>query len=163
MVFWELRFGCLKVKFYRNRLFIFLFMLSPKRTKYRKYHRGRMRGSKTRGNEICFGNFGLKALEPTWITSRQIEAARRTITRYTKRGAKLWIRIFPDKTVTARAAESRMGSGKGAVDYWVAVVKPGTILFEIGSVPEEVARAALNLAAYKLPIKTKFIIKDNIN
>ena len=115
-------------------------MLSPKRTKYRKYHRGRMRGTKTRGNEICFGNFGLQALEPTWITSRQIEAARRTITRYTKRGASLWIRIFPDKTVTARAAESRMGSGKGAVDYWVAVVKPGTILFEIGSVPEEVAQ-----------------------
>ncbi len=138
-------------------------MLSPKRTKYRKYHRGRMRGTKTRGNEICFGNFGLQALEPTWITSRQIEAARRTITRYTKRGAKLWIRIFPDKTVTARAAESRMGSGKGAVDYWVAVVKPGTIIFEIGSVPEEVARAALNLAAYKLPIKTKFIIKETIN
>jgi len=138
-------------------------MLSPKRTKYRKYHRGRMRGTKTRGNEICFGKFGLQALEPTWITSRQIEASRRTITRYTKRGASLWIRIFPDKTVTARAAESRMGSGKGAVDYWVAVVKPGAIIFEISSVPEEVARAAFNLAAYKLPIKTKFIIKDNIN
>ncbi len=122
-----------------------------------------MRGIKTRGNEICFGNYGLQALEPTWITSRQIEAARRTISRYTKRGAKLWIRIFPDKTVTARAAESRMGSGKGAVEYWVAVVKPGTIIFEIGSVPEELARGALNLAAYKLPIKTKFIIKDNIN
>ena len=136
-------------------------MIRQKRTKYRKYHRGRMKETKTRGNEICFGNFGLQALEPTWITSRQIEAARRTITRYTKRGASLWIRIFPDKTVTARAAESRMGSGKGAVDYWVAVVKPGTILVEIGSVPEEVARAALNLAAYKLPIKTKFIIKDN--
>jgi large subunit ribosomal protein L16 len=122
-----------------------------------------MRGTKTRGNEICFGKFGLQALEPTWITSRQIEASRRTITRYTKRGASLWIRIFPDKTVTARAAESRMGSGKGSVDYWVAVVKPGTIIFEIGSVPEEVARAAFNLAAYKLPIKTKFIIKDNID
>jgi len=138
-------------------------MLSPKRTKYRKYNRGRMRGTKVRGNEICFGDYGLKALEPTWITSRQIEAARRTITRYTKRGAKLWIRIFPDKTVTARAAESRMGSGKGAVDYWVAVVKPGTMIFEVKGVPEEVARAALNLAAYKLPIKTKFIIKDSIN
>jgi large subunit ribosomal protein L16 len=138
-------------------------MLSPKRTKYRKYHRGRMKGTKTRGNEICFGKFGLQALEPTWITSRQIEASRRTITRYTKRGASLWIRIFPDKTVTARAAESRMGSGKGSVDYWVAVVKPGTIIFEISAVPEEVARAAFNLAAYKLPIKTKFIIKDNIN
>ena len=138
-------------------------MLSPKRTKYRKYHRGRMRGRKTRGNEICFGSFGLQALEPTWITSRQIEASRRAITRYTKRGASLWIRIFPDKTVTARAAESRMGSGKGAVDYWVAVVKPGTIIFEISSVSEEVARVALSLAAYKLPIKTKFITKDNIN
>nr|YP_009497515.1 ribosomal protein L16 [Biddulphia tridens]AWT40228.1 ribosomal protein L16 [Biddulphia tridens] len=136
-------------------------MLSPKRTKYRKYHRGRMRGKATRGNEISFGDYGLQALEPTWITSRQIEAARRTITRYTKRGASLWIRIFPDKTVTARAAESRMGSGKGAVDYWVTVVKPGTILFEIAAVPEEVARAALNLASYKLPIKTKFIIRNS--
>jgi large subunit ribosomal protein L16 len=137
-------------------------MLSPKRTKYRKYQRGRMRGKATRGNEISFGEYGLQALEPTWITSRQIEAARRTITRYTKRGASLWIRIFPDKTVTARAAESRMGSGKGAVEYWVATVKPGTILFEIGSVPEEIARGAFNLAAYKLPIKTKFISKTNI-
>jgi large subunit ribosomal protein L16 len=137
-------------------------MLSPKRTKYRKYHRGRMRGKATRGNEVTFGEYGLQALEPTWITSRQIEAARRTITRYTKRGASLWIRIFPDKTVTARAAESRMGSGKGAVDYWVATVKPGTILFEIASVPESVARGAFNLAAYKLPIKTKFIIRTNI-
>ena len=138
-------------------------MLSPKRTKYRKYHRGRMRGTKTRGNEICFGSYGLQALEPTWITSRQIEASRRTITRYTKRGASLWIRIFPDKTVTARAAESRMWSGKGSVDYSVAVVKPGTIILEISAVPEEIARAALSLAAYKLPIKTKFIIKDNID
>ena len=136
-------------------------MLSPKRTKYRKYHRGRMRGKATRGNEISFGKYALQALEPSWITSRQIEATRRTITRYTKRGASLWIRIFPDKTVTARAAESRMGSCKGAVDYWVATVKPGTILFEISSVPEEVARAAFNLAAYKLPIKTKFIIKKD--
>ena len=137
-------------------------MLSPKRTKYRKYHRGRMKGTATNGNVICFGDFALQALEPTWITSRQIEAARRTITRYTKRGAKLWIRIFPDKSVTARAAESRMGSGKGSVDYWVAVVKPGTILFEIGSVPEEVAKSAFSLASYKLPLKTKFIIKDTI-
>jgi large subunit ribosomal protein L16 len=138
-------------------------MLSPKRTKYRKYHRGRMGGKATRGNEVTFGEYGLQALEPTWITSRQIEAARRTITRYTKRGASLWIRIFPDKTVTARAAESRMGSGKGAVDYWVATVKPGTIIFEIGSVPEEVARGAFNLAAYKLPIKTKFIIRTKVD
>lgn len=137
-------------------------ILSPKRTKYKKYHRGRMRGKAVRGNEISFGNYALQALEPSWITSRQIESARRTITRYTKRGASLWIRIFPDKTVTARAAESRMGSGKGAVDYWVAVVKPGTILFEISSVPEEIARAAMNLAGYKLPIKTKFIIKNKI-
>ena len=134
-------------------------MLSPKRTKYRKYHRGHMRGKARRGNKIIFGQYGLQALEPTWITSRQIEAARRTITRYTRRGASLWIRIFPDKTVTARAAESRMGSGKGAVDYWVAVIKPGTILFEISSVSKEVAYGALNLAAYKLPIKTKFITR----
>ena len=137
-------------------------MLSPKRTKFRKFHRGRMRGKAVRGNQISFGNYALQALEPTWITSRQIEAARRTITRYTKRGASLWIRIFPDKSVTARAAESRMGSGKGTLDYWVAVIKPGTILFEIDSVPEETARAALRLAASKLPIKTKFISKSHI-
>lgn len=137
-------------------------LLSPKRTKYRKYHRGRMRGKATNGNKVCFGTYGLQALEPTWITSRQIEAARRTITRYTKRGASLWIRIFPDKSVTARAAESRMGSGKGTVDYWVAVVKPGTILFEIDSVPEAIAKKAFNLAAYKLPIKTKFIVRTGI-
>lgn len=134
-------------------------LLSPKRTKYRKYHRGRMRGKKTNGNKVCFGTYGLQALEPAWITSRQIEAARRTITRSTKRGASLWIRIFPDKSVTARAAESRMGSGKGAVDYWIAVVKPGTMMFEIDSVPEAVAQKAFNLAAYKLPIKTKFIVR----
>ena len=137
-------------------------LLSPKRTKYRKYHRGRMRGKATNGNKVCFGTYGLQALEPTWITSRQIEAARRAVTRYTKRGASLWIRIFPDKSVTARAAESRMGSGKGAVDYWVAVVKPGTILFEIDSVPEDVAQRAFTLAAYKLPIKTKFIVRNGI-
>ena len=135
-------------------------MLSPKRTKYRKYHRGNMKGKAKNGTTLCFGEFGLQAIEPAWITSRQIEAARRTITRYTKRGANLWIRIFPDKPVTARAAESRMGSGKGAVDYWVAVVKPGTILFEISSVPEEVAKAALNLASYKLPMNTKFVNKS---
>ena len=119
-----------------------------------------MKGKAVRGNEITFGKYGLQSLEPTWITSRQIEAARRTITRYTKRDASLWIRIFPDKTVTARAAESRMGSGKGAVDYWVALVKPGTILFEIDSVSEEIACGALNLAAYKLPMKTKIIIEN---
>ena len=137
-------------------------MLSPKRTKYRKFHRGRMRGKATRGNKVTFGDYGLQALEPTWITSRQIEATRRTITRYTKRGGKLWIKIFPDKTVTARAAESRMGSGKGSVDYWVAVIKPGTVLFEISGISKEVAQAAMKLAAYKLPIKTKFITKEGI-
>jgi len=134
-------------------------MLSPKRTKYRKFHRGRMRGKATRGNTVVFGDYGLQALEPSWITSRQIEATRRTITRYTKRGGKLWIKIFPDKTVTARAAESRMGSGKGAVDYWVATVKPGTVIFEMAGVSQETARAAMKLASYKLPIKTKFILK----
>nr|AWT38185.1 ribosomal protein L16 [Proboscia sp.] len=135
-------------------------MLSPVRTKFRKHHRGRLRGKASRGNEIIYGKYGLQALEPTWITSRQIEATRRTISRYTKRQASWRTRIFPDKTVTARAAESRMGSGKGAVDYWVATVKPGTILFELGGVPEEIARTAFKLAAYKLPIKTKFIIRD---
>ncbi len=137
-------------------------MLIPKRTKYRKFHRGRMRGKATRGNTITFGDYGLQALEPSWISSRQIEATRRTITRYTKRGGKIWIKIFPDKSVTARAAESRMGSGKGVVDYWVAVVKPGTVIFEISGVSEEVAKVAMKLAAYKLPIKTKFITKENI-
>jgi len=137
-------------------------MMSPKRTKYRKFHRGRMRGKATRGNTIAFGDYGLQALEPSWITSRQIEATRRTITRYTKRGGKLWIKIFPDKSVTARAAESRMGSGKGAVDYWVATVKPGTVIFELAGVPLEVAQVAMKLAAYKLPIKTKFITKEGL-
>ena len=138
-------------------------MLQPKRVKYRKVQKakGNMNGNSQRGHQLSNGTFGIKALEQDLLTSRQIEATRRTITRYTKRGASLWIRIFPDKTVTARAAESRMGSGKGAVDYWVATVKPGTILFEISSVPEEVARAAFNLAAYKLPIKTKFIIRND--
>ena len=137
-------------------------MLIPKRTKYRKFHRGRMRGKATRGNTITFGDYGLQALEPSWISSRQIEATRRTITRYTKRGGKIWIKIFPDKSVTARAAESRMGSGKGVVDYWVAVVKPGTVIFEISGVSVEVAKVAMKLAAYKLPIKTKFITKEDI-
>jgi len=137
-------------------------MLSPKRTKFRKFHRGRMRGIATRNNTIAFGNYALQALEPSWITSRQIEATRRTITRYTKRGGQLWIKIFPDKTVTARAAESRMGAGKGSVDYWVATVKPGTIIFEMDGVPEHVAPQALKLASYKLPIKTKFLIKNKV-
>lgn len=135
-------------------------MLSPKRTKFRKQHRGRLTGKASRGNKVSFGDFGLQAQEPTWLTSRQIEATRRTITRYTRRGGKLWITVFPDKPVTARAAESRMGSGKGAVDYWVAVIKPGTILFEIAGVSEDVARQAMKLASYKLPIKTKFVSKE---
>jgi large subunit ribosomal protein L16 len=137
-------------------------MLTPKRTKYRKFHRGRMKGKATRGNSIIFGDYGLQALEPAWITSRQIEATRRTITRNSKRGGKLWIKIFPDKSVTFRAAESRMGSGKGSVDHWVSVVKPGTVLFELSGVSEDVARTSMKLAAYKLPIKTKFIIRESI-
>jgi large subunit ribosomal protein L16 len=136
-------------------------MLSPKRTKFRKAHRGRMTGQASRGNKVNFGKYALQALEPSWITARQIEATRRSITRYTKRGGKLWIMVFPDKPVTARAAESRMGSGKGAVDYWVAVVKPGTILFELDGVPPQLAEQAMKIAAYKLPIKTKFIIKED--
>jgi len=132
-------------------------MLSPRRTKFRKQQRGRMRGQATRGNDLNFGDFALQALEPCWITSRQIEAARRAMTRYIRRGGKIWIRIFPDKPVTMRAAETRMGSGKGAPEYWVAVVKPGRVLFEIAGVSEEIAREAMRLAAFKLPIKTKFI------
>lgn len=134
-------------------------MLSPKRTKFRKQHRGRMKGAAYRNNKISFGEYALQAQEPSWLTSRQIEATRRTITRSIKRGGKLWITIFPDKPVTARAAESRMGSGKGAVDYWVAVVKPGTILFELAGVSPELAKNAMRLASYKLPIKTKFLMK----
>ena len=134
-------------------------MLSPKRTKFRKQHRGRLKGKASRGNTISFGDYAIQALEPTWLTSRQIEATRRTITRYTKRGGKLWITVFPDKPVTARAAESRMGSGKGSVEYWVAVVKPGRILFELSGVPLKLAKEAMRIASYKLPIKTKFLIK----
>lgn len=134
-------------------------MLSPKRTKFRKQHRGRMTGKASRGNKIAFGDYALQALEPVWLTSRQIEATRRTITRRVKRGGKLWIRVFPDKPVTARAAETRMGSGKGAPEYWVAVIKPGHILFEMNGVPLKTAQEAMNLASYKLPIKTKFIIR----
>lgn len=135
-------------------------MLSPKRTKFRKFQRGRLKGKATRGNKICFGDYAIQALEPTWITSRQIEATRRTITRYTKRGGKLWINIFPDKSISARAAESRMGSGKGAPDYWVAVVKPGRILFELSGVPETLAINALKTAAYKLPVKVKILVRE---
>jgi large subunit ribosomal protein L16 len=122
--------------------------------------RGRLKGKACRNNQLVHGEFGIQALEPVWLTSRQIEAVRRSITRYTKRSGKLWIKVFPDKTVTARAEESRMGSGKGAVDYWVVVIKPGNILFEIGGVPKEVATEALRLARYKLPIKTKVITKE---
>ena len=135
-------------------------MLQPKRMKYRKQFRGRMKGKAYRGAEIAFGDYGLQALEPAWITSRQIEAARRAIVRHVKRGGKLWIRIFPDKPVTKKPAETRMGSGKGSVDHYVAVVKPGRILFEISGVSEEVAREAFRLAAHKLPIKTQFVVKE---
>jgi large subunit ribosomal protein L16 len=136
-------------------------MLSPRRTKFRKQQRGRMRGLATRGSSLSFGEFGLQALEPTWITSRQIEASRRAMTRYIRRGGKIWIRIFPDKPITQRPAETRMGSGKGAPEFWVAVVKPGRILFEIAGVPEATAKEAMRLAQYKLPIKTKFITRES--
>jgi large subunit ribosomal protein L16 len=135
-------------------------MLSPKRTTFRKHHRGNLKGKATRGNTIAFGDFGLQALEPSWITSRQIESGRRVLTRYVRRGGKLWIRIFPDKPVTMRAAGSRMGSGKGNPEYWVAVVHPGKILYEIKGISESIARQALRIAAYKMPIKTKFIAKN---
>ena len=137
-------------------------MLLPKRTKYRKLHRGRMKGRAGRGNTLSFGEFGLQALEPCWMTSRQIEAARRAIVRHVKRGGKLWIRIFPDKPVTAKPAETRMGGGKGAVDHWVAVVKPGRMIFEISGVPEEAAREAMRLASHKLPIKTRFVNRQDL-
>lgn len=132
-------------------------MLMPKRVKYRKQMRGRMRGKATRGAEVSFGEYGLQALEPCWMTSRQIEAARRAIVRYVRRGGKVWIRVFPDKPVTAKPAETRMGSGKGSVDHWVAVIKPGRVLFEIAGVPEDSAKEAMRLAAHKLPIKSQFV------
>ena len=135
-------------------------MLSPRRTKFRKQHRGRMRGLAYRGSTLNFGDYALQATEPSWITSRQIEAARRAMTRYIKRGGKIWIRIFPDKPVTMRPAETRMGSGKGSPEFWVAVVKPGRIMFEMSGVSEAIAREAMRLAAQKLPIKTKFITRD---
>lgn len=134
-------------------------MLMPKRTKFRRHHRGNMKGHETRGVTVAFGEYGLQAQEPSWITSRQIEAARRAMTRHIKRGGKIWIRVFPDKPVTAKPAETRMGSGKGAPEYWVAVVKPGRILFEMNGVAEPIAREAMRLAAHKLPIKTKFIVR----
>ncbi|MFQ5341049.1 MAG: 50S ribosomal protein L16 [Anaerolineae bacterium] len=137
-------------------------MLQPKRLKYRKQFRGRMRGKAYRGSNVVFGEFALQAVEPSWLTSRQIEAARRAIVRHVKRGGKLWIRIFPDKPVTQKPAETRMGSGKGAVDHYVAVVKPGRIIFEIAGVSEPDAREAFRLAGHKLPIKTQFLAKDEV-
>ena len=137
-------------------------MLLPKRVKYRRVHRGRMKGAATRGNFISNGEYGLQALEPAWITSNQIEAARIAMTRFIKRGGQVWIKIFPDKPVTAKPAETRMGSGKGSPEYWVSVVKPGRVLFEMNGVSEDIAREALRLASHKLPIKTKFIKKENV-
>jgi large subunit ribosomal protein L16 len=136
-------------------------MLSPKRTKFRRPHRGNLKGKATRGNQISFGDFGLQALEPCWLTARQIEAGRRVLTRYVRRTGKLWIRIFPDKPVTVRPAETRMGSGKGSPDRWVAVIQPGKVLYEITGVPETIARRALKIASYKMPVKTKFLIKSS--
>jgi len=132
-------------------------MIMPKRVKYRKQMRGRLRGKAYRGSKVSFGDYGLQALEPCWMTSRQIESARRAIVRYVRRGGKLWIRVFPDKPVTAKAAETRMGSGKGSVDHWVAVIKPGRVIFEMTGVPEDVAKEAMRLASHKLPIKTQFV------
>ncbi|MGB9779939.1 50S ribosomal protein L16 [Caldanaerobacter sp.] len=135
-------------------------MLMPKRVKYRKQQRGRIKGNATRGNTLTYGEYGLQALEPGWITATQIEAARVAMTRYIKRGGKVWIKIFPDKPVTKKPAETRMGSGKGSPEFWVAVVKPGRVLFEIGGVSEDVAKEALRLAMHKLPIKTKFLKRE---
>ncbi|HHT62306.1 MAG: 50S ribosomal protein L16 [Bacillota bacterium] len=135
-------------------------MLIPKRVKFRRQHRGRMTGKANKGNYVAFGEYGLQALEPGWITSRQIEAARIAMTRFIKRGGKVWIKIFPHKPVTVKPAETRMGSGKGSPEYWVAVVKPGRILFELAGVSEEIAKEAMRLAQHKLPIKTKFVIRE---
>ena len=134
-------------------------MLMPKRTKYRRVHRGRLKGKAMRGNTITYGDYGLVAMEPAWITSNQIEAARIAMTRYIRRGGQVWIKIFPDKPITEKPAETRMGSGKGSVDHWVAVVKPGSVMFEMNGVAEEVAKEAMRLAMHKLPIKCKFIAK----
>ncbi len=136
-------------------------MLMPKRVKYRRVHRGRLTGRAYRGNTVSNGSYGLVALEPAWITSNQIEAARIAMTRYIKRGGQVWIKIFPDKPITEKPAETRMGSGKGSPEYWVAVVKPGRVLFEMDGIPEDAAREAMRLAAHKLPIKCKFITKEN--
>ena len=135
-------------------------MLLPKRVKYRRQQRGRLTGAATRGNTVTYGEFGLQALEPAWITSNQIEAARIAMTRYIKRGGKVWIKIFPDKPITAKPAETRMGSGKGSPEYWVAVVKPGRVMFEIGGVAEETAREALRLAMHKLPVQCKIVARE---
>ena len=135
-------------------------MLMPKRAKYRKVQRGRMTGAASRGNTVSYGEFGIQALEPGWITGNQIEAARIAMTRYTKRGGKVWIKIFPDKPITEKPAETRMGSGKGSPEYWVAVVKPGRVMFEIAGVSEEIAREALRLASHKLPVKCKIVAKQ---
>ena len=137
-------------------------MLAPKRIKHRKQQRGRMRGQATRGSEISFGQYGLKSLEPAWVTNRQIEAARVAITRHIKRGGKVWIRIFPDKPLTQKPAETRMGKGKGTPEHWVAVVLPGRILFEVEGVTEDIAVEAMNLAAHKLPMKTRFVRRETI-
>ena len=138
-------------------------MLIPKRVKRRRVHRGRMTGKANKGNRVAYGEYGLMALEPGWITSNQIEAARIAMTRYIKRGGKVWIDIFPHKPVTKKPAETRMGSGKGSVEYWVAVVKPGRVLFEMAGVPEDIAKEAMRLAGHKLPIKTKFMVKGQAN
>ena len=137
-------------------------MLLPNRVKYRRVQRGRLKGKATRGNTVTYGDFGLQALQPAWITSNQIEAARIAMTRYIKRGGQVWIKIFPDKPVTEKPAETRMGSGKGSPEYWVAVVKPGRVMFEIAGVPEETAKEAMRLAMHKLPIKCKFIKKETV-
>lgn len=137
-------------------------MLMPKRVKRRRVMRGRMKGKAMRGNTVTYGDFGLMATQPAWVTSNQIEAARIAMTRFTKRGGQVWIKIFPDKPVTKKPAETRMGSGKGAPEYWVAVVKPGRVMFEIAGVPEEVAREALRLASNKLPVKTKVLAKETV-
>ena len=136
-------------------------MLLPKRVKYRRVHRGRLTGKAYRGNKVSNGQFGLVALEPAWITSQQIEAARIAMTRYIRRGGQVWIKIFPDKPITEKPAETRMGSGKGSPEYWVAVVKPGRVMFEMDGVSEEVAREAMRLAGHKLPIKAKFVVREN--
>ena len=137
-------------------------MLLPKRVKYRRVHRGRLTGKAYRGNKVTYGEYGLVALEPAWITANQIEAARIAMTRYTKRGGQVWIKIFPDKPITEKPAETRMGSGKGSPEYWAAVVKPGRVMFEIAGVSEEIARDALRLASHKLPIKCKFVKKEEL-